>query len=217
MTDGGFGTLHWTWARPTREALEHLHGNRPCPCPGLGACKHLPRLLGSVSSGVTMATPLFPRPGPTPSRFLSTAEVGRAPFQSQHAGGTALLTGPTTKPGQPLGWGMTGVLGAEMQSGPRPARDPTHALRPSSLQGSQDLSHALKAPLLPVGDLSVCPSVLLERRTRVLRRERRGSSGSGFVEGAAVRGPFPCAARSRVMCAYSQGCRDPYSFVLQQT
>lgn len=89
VTHGGFGTLRWTWARPTREALEHLHGNRPCPCPGLGACTHLPRLLGSVSSGVTMATPLFLRPGPTPSRFLSTAEVGRAPFQSQHASRTA--------------------------------------------------------------------------------------------------------------------------------
>lgn len=178
--DGGFGTLHWTWARPTREALEHLHGNRPCPCPGLGACTHLPRLLGSVSSGVTMATPLFLRPGPTPSLFLSTAEVGRAPFQSQHAGGTAPLTGPTTKPGQPPGWGMTGFLDAEMQPGPH------CALRPH-------LHRAVKTGPCPQGTPGpcgqpVCPSFLLEMRNHVLRREFRDSSGSGFVEGAAVSG-----------------------------
>lgn len=70
---GSFGASPWQLAL----SLSWLGGLHAAP---------LPCLLESVSLEVTMATPLFLRPGPV-SRLppgSSSAEAGRTPSQSQH-------------------------------------------------------------------------------------------------------------------------------------
>lgn len=64
-------------------SCKHLPGNWPCPCLGLGANMPFipfPLLLQSVSSRVTMETPLLLRPSPASLWFLSAAEAGRDSF-----------------------------------------------------------------------------------------------------------------------------------------
>lgn len=105
-------------------SCKHLPGNWPCPCPGLGAGMPsipFPLLLQSVSSRVTMETPLFLRPSPASLWFLSAAEAGRDSFPA------AADSGPTSELAQP-GDGDGGFLVPEMLPELHPCyRGPGHS------------------------------------------------------------------------------------------
>lgn len=118
-------------------SCKHLPGNCPCPCPGLGASMHsipFPLLQQSVSSRVTMETPLFLRPSPASLWFLSAAEAGR------DSSPALADSGPTSDLALP-GDGVTGFLAPGMLPELHPCyRGPAAHLHPT-VYGEHSVCH----------------------------------------------------------------------------
>ena len=76
----------------------------------------------SVSSEVTMAMPLFPRPGPASLPAFLSNSGWESSFSVPARLRAPADSGPTSELGPDPGMGMTGSLGPEMQPGPQPCR-----------------------------------------------------------------------------------------------
>lgn len=169
MEGTGSRTLRWTPARP-KEAAKHLRGNRPCPCPGLGASRCTlasPAPVGFFRGNhgnafVSEAGPRLPPGFPPQQRLgegLLSPRTSRAPDDS----------GPTRELGPGLGMGLAGSVGPETQPGPQPCcmrrcpvPDQGTASVPAKACRCPQGSHS-PTPCTPAGNGQTCSEEKVQR------------------------------------------------------